>query len=69
MTNRQLLVVSYVLFTSAFACGGGSNAPKDDELREIVLRNPPPEERGGDLFQSAKSSHREVLQKIDEADV
>lgn len=49
------------------ACGDGSHHPKTDELREIVLRKAPPEERGGDFFSGSRSSLREVLQKLDEA--
>jgi protease-4 len=67
MTNWRLLAVSCLAIFSAVACADGSDSPKTDELREIVLRSAAPEERGGDFFQQAKTSHREVLHKIEEA--
>lgn len=68
MPNWRLRIVSsLLLLTPAVACGDGSQSPKPDELREIVLRGAAPEERGGDLFQGPRPSHREVLEKVDEA--
>jgi protease IV len=69
MPNWRPVFVSSLLLISVVACGcgDGSQSPKPDELREIVLRDAAPEERGGDLFQGPRSSHREVLEKIEEA--
>ncbi|HET6335074.1 MAG TPA: signal peptide peptidase SppA [Polyangiales bacterium] len=67
MANPFFRYVSCLMWLSLAACADGSRAPKTDELREIVLRNAAPEERATELFSASRSSHREVLQKIDEA--
>jgi protease-4 len=67
MTIPRFRFVSCILCFSFAACGDGSHAPTPDELREIVLRSAAPEERASDLFSASRNSHREVLQKIDEA--
>ncbi len=56
------------LILSAAACDSGDDkTPKTEELREIVLRGAPPEERASGLFSSAQRSHREVLEGIRDA--
>lgn len=67
MANSRFRFVSCLMCLTVAACGDGSHAPKTDELREIVLRAAAPEEHGTELFSSARNSHREVLQKIEEA--
>jgi protease-4 len=67
MANPLFRYVSCLMCLGFAACADGSRAPKTDELREIVLRNAAPEERATELFSASRTSHREVLQKIDEA--
>jgi protease-4 len=67
MTSPRLRFVSCLFGLTFIACGDGSHSPTTDELREIVLRSAAPELHGNELFSSGRSSHREVLQRIDEA--
>src|SRR3954468_23543519 len=67
MVNSHLRFASCLLCLGLAACADGSHGPKTDELREIVLRNSAPEERAAELFGASRTSHREVLQKIEEA--
>lgn len=60
----------WLLFTplcALLACKGGREEPKPDELREVVLREPAPEQSGGELFAGASHTHRELLDRIGEA--
>ena len=65
-THRLSLCLSFICVT-ALACADGGDAPKIDELREIVLSSLPAEERSSDLFAPARHSHRELLERIEDS--
>lgn len=47
---------------------GGAASPAKKELRELVLRDPPPEDQGDDLFAAGRYSQQEILARIAEVE-